>query len=373
MEELNLEDLDFDTSGIQLFDDKEDIPQNSTQDEKTVKEEASPAEATIEEINTDSDDDASASQESVADQSKDTNQVQAGKTTEGAGGDSSSPKLNENEQLYSKLAAEFKAKGVLPELDTEKIKSLEDIESAIRSKIENSLTDRQKAIEEAQKVGAPVNKVVEVTETISKLKKITPEYVGNPDNVNFRRTAIIQDALSKGYDQERASSIAERSIEAGTDIEDAKFALESINKKEESSLEKIIGDVKEKENDSLNNIKSYISETKEVIPGIQLNDSQKDELYDQITTDLGGKDNAFMKAQKSDPIGSRIKLETLFFITKGLTDFSVFNSIAETKVSSNLEDLIRGASFTESGGVNTTVKDSRSNFKLSDLKDLEIE
>lgn len=373
MEELNLGDLDFDTSNFQLFDDKEESPQEKLKSDSSEVIEASEEEAVVKEINTDGDDDANASQESVADQSKDTNQVQAGETAEGAGGDSSSPKMNENEQLYSTLAAEFKTKGVLPELDTTKIKSLEDIENAIKERIENGLTDRQRAIEEAQKVGAPVDEVSELSGTISKLKSITPEYIGDPNNVNFRVTAIVQDAISKGYDKERAEAIARRSVDEGTDIEDAEFALSSIIAKEESSLSKVISDVKDKEQGALNDIKTYISSTEEIIPGIKLNESQGNELYDQITTDLGGKDNAFMKAQKADPIGSRIKLETFFYLTKGFTDFSVFKNAAETKVSSELEDLIKGASFTESGKIDTSSTDSLSNFLLRDLKDLEIE
>ncbi len=124
---------------------------------------------------------------------------------------------------------------------------------------------------------------------------------------------------------------------------------------------------------SLNSIKSYISTTPEVIPGIVLSDSQKDELYNQITTDLGNKENAFVQAQKADPIGSRIKLEALFYLTGGLKDFSVFGTRAESKITNNIENLLRGANFTEEGKVDTNVSDENSNFKLSDLKDLEIE
>ena len=118
--------------------------------------------------------------------------------------------------------------------------------------------------------------------------------------------------------------MAQRSVDAGTDIEDAEFALSSIIKKEEESLKEIIDSAKQNEKDSLRDIKSYIADSPEVLPGIELNDSQKDELYNQITTDLGNKENAFMQAQKADPIGSRIKLEALFFLTKGLSDFSLF-------------------------------------------------
>ncbi len=373
MEELNLGDLDFDTSNFQLFDDKEEVNQNEAPVNEAGEKDTSEKEVQIENIDTDGDDNANASQESVANQSKDTNQVQAGETAKGAGGDSSSPKLNENEQLYSTLAAEFKTKGVLPELDTEKIKSLEDIENAIKERIENGLTERQKAIEKAQKAGAPVDKVSEITETISKLKSITPEYINNPDNVNFRFTAIVQDAMSKGYDKDRAEAIAKRSVDAGTDVEDAEFALSSIISQEEDSLNRIVNEAKDKEAGALNDIREYISSSEEIIPGIKLSESQGNELYDQITTDLGDKDNAFMKAQKQDPIGSRIKLEAFFYLTKGFTDFSVFKNAAETEVSNNLENLIKGASFTESGKINTSSTDPQSNFLLRDLKDLEIE
>ena len=179
--------------------------------------------------------------------------------------------------------------------------------------------------------------------------------------------------MQKGYDQARAISMAERSIDAGTDVEDAQFALEALIKAEEESLQGLLSQAKTRESDSLKDIKSYISTTPEVIPGIALTDSQKDELYTQITSDLGNKENAFMQAQKADPVGSRIKLEALFYLTKGLTDFGIFGTKQESKITNNLENLIRGAKFTGNGTVDTNVADNQSNFKLSDLKDLVIE
>jgi hypothetical protein len=378
MEELNLGDLDFDTSSLQLFDEgvdikKEDKPADTTGATPPASDDENKGDDKNK--NTDGDGTALADQESVADQSKDTNdQVQAGETASGEeGSNSSSPKLNETEQLYSNLAAEFKAKGVLPELDITKIKSLQDIEDAIQERVANSLTEKQKLIQEATQVGAPVTEVAEKVNTIDKLKAVTPEFIRDEKNIEFRRTAIAQDFIDKGYGEERAKALAQRSIDAGTDIEDAEFALASLIESEEEGLANIIQTAKNREADSLNDIKSYIADTPEVIPGFALTDSQKDELYSQITTDLGNKDNAFMKAQKSDPIGSRIKLEAIFFLTKGLTDFSAFGNKAETKISNNIENLLRGAKFTEGGAIDTTSVDSNSNFALSDLKDFDIE
>ena len=377
MEELNLGDLDFDTSALQLFDEGVDIKPIEKADTPPADGATPPASTEAdkgkENKNTDGDDSAEAGQESVADQSKDKNQVQAGKSADGDGSDSSSPQLNETEQLYSNLAAEFKAKGVLPELDVTSIKTMKDLEDAISKRIDSGLTERQKFIEDAQKSGAPVTEVAEKVNTIDRLKGVTPEYIKDERNIEFRKTAILQDFIEKGYDSTRAEAMAQRSIDAGTDVEDAEFALASLIKAEEASLQGIISDAKSKESKSLEDIKSFISTTPEVIPGISLTDSQKDELYTQITSDLGNKENAFMQAQKADPIGSRIKLEALFYLTGGLKDFSVFGAKAESKITNNIENLLRGANFTSQGSVDTSKSDQNSNFKLSDLTDLTIE
>lgn len=378
MEGLNLEDLNFDEDSIQLFDEPLEDLDKSISDAKSSEEKdtTSDDDDSAKENNTDGDGQATADQEIVADQSKDTNQVQAGKkpTQNGDGSNSSSPQLNETEQLYSNLAAEFKAKGVLPELDIEKIKSLKDIEDAIQNQINNGLTERQKFIEDAQRSGAPVSEVSEKAETIDKLKRVTPEFLNDERNLQFRMTAIVQDFMQKGYSEERATSMAQRSVDSGTDIEDAQFALNDLIKAEEAALKGLIDGAKNQEQDSLNNIKSYIADTPEVIPGISLTNSQKDELYNQMTTSVSDdRDNAFMAAQKVDPVGSRIKLEALFYLTKGLTDFSVFGAKQETKITNDLENLIRGAKFTGSGSVDTNSVDKNSNFTLTDLKNFEIE
>ena len=187
-------------------------------------------------------------------------------------------------------------------------------------------------------------------------------------------TAIVQDFMQKGYSEERATSMAQRSVDAGTDVEDAQFALNDLIKAEEAALKGLIDGAKNQEQSSLNNIKNYIADTPEVIPGISLTNSQKDELYDQMTTSVSDdRDNAFMAAQKADPVGSRIKLEALFYLTKGLTDFSIFGAKQETKITNDLENLIRGAKFTGSGSVDTNSVDKDSNFTLTDLKNFEIE
>lgn len=376
MEELNLGDLEFDTSSMNLFDAETGKADNAQDAEPSTanKTTSENSDDLTDKETTDGDGAVNSDQESVANQDEENNQVQAGETTSNEGSsDSSSPKLNETEQLYSNLAAEFKAKGVLPELDVKNIKSLDDLNKAIDSKIESGLTDRQRLVEEAISSGAPVDEVVERANTIDKLMSITPDFIKDEQNIDFRRNAIMQDFLEKGYGEERAATLAQRSIDAGTDIEDAQFAVANLIKSEQAGLTRTIQVARQAEQDSLKDIKNYISSTPEVIPNISLTDSQKDELYNRITTDLGNKKNAMMMAQQIDPLATRIKLEALYFLTKDLTDFSVFGNTAETKITNNIENLLRGAKFTEEGTVDTNVPDKNSNFILSDLKDFEID
>jgi hypothetical protein len=367
MEELRLEDL------AEIGEDNLNIFPDNAGEDKTGAD--NPSAQPEEKNNIPSDDSGGADQESVA-KDKDDNgniQVQAGKTSE-EGGDSSSPKLNETEQLYSKLATQFKNDGALPGLeDVTSIKSMEDLSAAISREVEGRFNTRSKTLEDAMKAGLQPSKINEQIEVIDKLKSITPEYISSDDASDFRRTAIIQDALSRGYSQERSETMAQRSIDAGTDVIDAAEAVRAIIVKEETELQGTIQAAKDSENKNITDIKNYIGKDEPILGGIKLSKAQGDELYKQITTDLGNKENAFMQSQKKDPIGSRVKLEALFYLTKGLTDFSVFGNAAETKISNDVENLLRGASFTQQGRVETEIKDSNSTFSLSDLKDLQIE
>jgi len=364
MEGLTLDDLAFDENGTDgLFE-------TFKASDKDLENLGNAGGTKEEKIKPNSD---GVSQESVA-AGKD-KQVQGGKTPgNDDGSNSSSPKPNDTEQLYSNLATQFKTSGVLPGLeDTSEIKTLDDLNSAIQKEVDSRLTDTQRTIKEASEAGLDASAVSKQLNVVSKLKSVSEEYISSDANLEFRKGVIAQDFLSRGYNKERAEIMAQRSIDAGSDVEDAKLALTSIIGIEEKKIADAIQSAKDDENDSINDIKSHLEKTEEVVPGIKLTQEQKDELYKQMTTDLGNKENAFIKSQKEDPIGSRIKLEAIFFITKGLTDFSVFGNAKETDISKNIESLLRGADFTENGRINTDMPDDNGTFTLADLKDLQIE
>lgn len=367
MEELNLDDLNFDDmSSFEPLVASDDELKNLGSAKTETSEETKNKPKGDDTVDTD--------QESVA--KGDDNKVQGGKTSaDDEGSNSSSPKQpNDSEQLYSTLATQFKANGVLPGLeDTANIKSIEDINAAIKKEVESRFDAEQLAIKQALDLGLPAQELSKQMGVINQLKGISEDFISDENNVEFRKNAIAQDFLSKGYDRERAITLAQRSVDAGTDIDDAKFALSNIIGLEETKYQKIITDAKDTEAKNITDIKSYLEKTPEVIPGIKLNSQQSDELYKRITTDLGNKENAFMRAQKKDPVGARVKLEALAYLTKDFSDFSVFGKAKETDISKNIETLLRGANFTESGKIDTEINDGNASFTLKDLKDLKFE
>lgn len=360
MEQLNLSDLSFDTGNDEIFDVFTQKGAGTTEPTKEIKNPISEEENKI--------------PENVAKGEDKTSQDdKLPKSNEGSA-DSSSPS-NDTEKLYSSLAAEFKAKGILSglDLDKDKISSMEDINKAINREIDSRLSARNKAIEDAIKAGLPAEEVSNQLESISRLKEITDDYVSSDGNEEFRVNVIAQDLINKGFSKEKALAKAQRSVDSGDDIEDAMDALREIILSEEAKLNESIASKQDDEKDALTKVKNYVDKEEEIIPGIKFTTTQKQELYDQITTDLGDKENAFIQAQKKDPLGSRVKLEALFYVTKGLTDFSVFGNAKETSISKGIESLLRGANFTGDGKIMTESNDSMSTFTLKDLEGVTFE
>ena len=74
----------------------------------------------------------------------------------------------------------------------------------------------------------------------------------------------------------------------------------------------------------LEDFQNTLKSTKEVIPGLPVNDVTKDKIYKSLTTvvgidEYGNPLNNIAMARSTDPIGFEIKLAYLFEITKGLS------------------------------------------------------
>lgn len=139
---------------------------------------------------------------------------------------------------YSSIASAFKEDGVsiFADVDDEEIKGVNSAEAfeklvstRIDSEIESRLNDVQKRVYEALGVGVEPDAIKVYENSLANLNAITPEQLEDEteQGENLRKNLIFRDYLNRGFSKERAAKEVQKSINAGTIIEDAKDSLQA--------------------------------------------------------------------------------------------------------------------------------------------------
>ena len=134
--------------------------------------------------------------------------------------------------FYSSIAKTFAEDGVFQNLNDDALSKVNDAESFIdlmEQQIQSKLDEKQKRIDQALNAGIEPTQVQRYENNIKILDSITDEAISEEGEKgeNLRKNVIYEDYIQKGFSKERAIKAVERSIAAGTDIEDAKEALQS--------------------------------------------------------------------------------------------------------------------------------------------------
>lgn len=281
---------------------------------------------------------------------------------EGVGADDGEDKTNGTQpDPYSSFAKVLNEVGVLPSLDLskQKIESAEDLIEAVKQEIEvakyANLNDKQKAYLKALENGIPEQEFNQAQSGISMLENITAEEIASNDEL--RKQLILADYQAKGIPQDKALKLAERSIAIGEDESDALEALESLKLSQKQELDKTIAAKEaerlarqESEKAQLLKFKQTIMDAKEIIPGVKINNKIAEKVFEQAVTPVhqtqdGKMVNAVVKAKLENPIDFEMKLNYLFYVTKGFTDFTKIATSQKTKATQELDDLVKGNTF----------------------------
>ena len=266
---------------------------------------------------------------------------------------------------YSSLATALAEEGVLPSFNPEKdkIQNVEDLIEAFRKEIKNNefkdLTPEQKEYLEAIRTGVKPDVYQQYKSAEQQLNEITDAEIS--ENQELRKQLIVADFLEKGIPKEKAEKLAQRSIDIGEDEADAKEALSSLKQLQLQKIElekaqaiKAKQDAEEQNKKELQTLKDTINKQTEIIPGIKLTDKVKSEVFEQATRPAaqlpnGTYINAVMKAKLEDPVGFETKLNYLFYVTKGFSDFSKIATTQKSKAVRELDDFVKGNTFIPSG------------------------
>ena len=271
-------------------------------------------------------------------------------TTSNKGG--SSPKNN----FYSSIAKAFAEEGIFPDLDDEsasKIKTPEEFRDLIEDRIKSELDERQKRVDEALNAGVEPSDIRKYENTISYLDSIKDETITseNEEGEKLRKQLIYQDFVNRGYSQERATREVKKSFDAGTDIEDAKEALESNLEFFQGQYDNLIEEAKAEEEKEIKQrkeqaekLKKSILEDKEVFGELSIDKKTRQKIFDNISKpiykdpDTGQGLTALQKYEMENRTDFLKNVSLVFTLTDG---FKNLDGLIKGKVKKEVKKGIR--------------------------------
>ena len=356
MEGLDLDNI-LDEDALSLFnDDVGEQEEDSTTEEETNKEETT-------EVNPDTLFDGE-EPESVG--SDEDNEEQEGAPKDKGG--STSP----NTDFFSSIAEAFAEEGILPNLDEETIKSIktpEDFRKAIDDYIKSELTEQQQRVQEALNNNVEPDAIRQYEGVIGYLDSLSEEDLKSESEQgeNLRKRIIYQDLINRGFSQQRAEKEVNKSVQNGTDIEDALDALSGCKTFYKNSYNSLLEEAKkEKEKEEQQTKERAESLKKSILDGknkffgdMDLDKNTRQKVYDNILKPIykdpktGEVFTAIQKYEMENREEFMVKLGLIFTLTDGFTSLDKLVDKKAKKVIKrgfrDLENKINGSSR-DSGG-----------------------
>jgi len=276
----------------------------------------------------------------------------------------SSETKNEEEKNKSNLqlfAQSLKEESVISDIpEDHKFESFDDIAALIKNEIQKNeysdLNEHQKEFLNKLKSGFDVNDFIESKTKENDVNSVDENKL--KEDETLQKQLIKEDFVSKGYSQEKAEKLTQRSFDLGTNEEDAfeafedkKARLKEEEKQKESQKQKEL----EENQQRIEKLKSQIKDTvfdekNDILPGVKYNKSVADKVYDSMVNPVEYKDNrgisVIEKARSENPIEFEKNLHALYHLTEGFKDFSVFKEPTSKKSKEFLESLNSNSTVT---------------------------
>lgn len=278
--------------------------------------------------------------------------------------------------FYSSIAKALKEEGIFPDLDDEsysKIKEPEDFRDLIEQQIKAGLDERQKRIDEALAVGVEPTEIKKYENTIDFLDSIEEESISDESDKGekLRKDLIYQDFINRGYSKERAAREVQKSLNAGTDIEDAKEALKSNMDFFKDKYDELVNEAKaeaeqeEKERkEQAEKLKTSILNDKEVFGDLSVDKSTRQRIYDNISKpvykdpETGRYYTAIQRYEMENRVDFLKNIGLIFTLTDG---FKNLDGLVKGKVNKEVKKGLRELENT----LNNTARTSDGSLKYA--------
>ena len=258
--------------------------------------------------------------------------------------------------FYSSIANACAVDGIFPNLDDETIKKAVDAESfsnLIEAEINARFDEKQKRISQALENGVEPTDIKKYESTLNYINTITDAAIAEESEKGeqLRYNLIYQDFINKGMTPDKAKKFADRTVDAGTDVEDAKEALLSNKEFFSNAYNKILQDAQQKADEekaerekNAKELEKSLMKDKQLFGDMEISNDIRKKAFDSVSKpvykdpETGDYMTAIQKYE-SEHRAEFLKYTGLIFaMTNGFKDF---DSFAKGKVKKEVKKGLR--------------------------------
>ena len=287
------------------------------------------------------------------------------------GSDGTSP----NDNFYSSIANACAVDGIFPNLDDETIKKAVDAESfsnLIEAEINARFDEKQKRISQALENGVEPTDIKKYESTLDYINKITDAAIAEESEKGeqLRYNLIYQDFLNKGMSADKAKKYTDRTINAGTDVEDAKEALQSNKEYFSGEYNRLLQEAQQQADEDkaerskqAKQLQTSLLKDKNLFGDMEISNDVRKKAFETVSKPVyrDPETGDYLTALQKYEIEHRadfLKYTGLFFaMTNGFKDF---DSFAKGKVKKEMRKGLRDLEKT----LNNTSRSKDGNLKM---------
>lgn len=258
--------------------------------------------------------------------------------------------------FYSSIANACAVDGIFPNLDDETIKKAVDAESfsnLIEAEINARFDEKQKRISQALENGVEPTDIKKYESTLNYINTITDAAIAEESEKGeqLRYNLIYQDFINKGMTPDKAKKFADRTVDAGTDVEDAKEALLSNKEFFSNAYNKMLQEAQQKADEekaerekNAKELERTLMKDKQLFGDMEISNDIRKKAFDSVSKpvykdpETGDYMTAIQKYE-SEHRAEFLKYTGLIFaMTNGFKDF---DSFAKGKVKKEVKKGLR--------------------------------
>nr|DAJ98366.1 MAG TPA: hypothetical protein [Crassvirales sp.] len=258
--------------------------------------------------------------------------------------------------FYSSIANACAVDGIFPNLDDETIKKAVDAESfsnLIEAEIKARFDEKQKRISQALENGVEPTDIKKYESTLNYINTITDAAIAEESEKGeqLRYNLIYQDFINKGMTPDKAKKFADRTVDAGTDVEDAKEALLSNKEFFSNAYNKMLQDAQQKADEdkaerekNAKELERTLMKDKQLFGDMEISNDIRKKAFDSVSKpvykdpETGDYMTAIQKYE-SEHRAEFLKYTGLIFaMTNGFKDF---DSFAKGKIKKEVKKGLR--------------------------------